>query len=102
MTRNKVERESKPASTPEGREMQLANLAFNLAEKQLRDGTASSSVITHFLKLGTAREQLERAKIEKESKLLDAKVQNIAQVQEQEQLTKAAIDAIKSYTSSSQ
>ena len=47
-----------PAKTPEGRENQLISLAVNLAEKQLQEGTASSQVITHFLKLGTERERL--------------------------------------------
>lgn len=99
--KKKEVKEQRPASTPEAREIQLVNLAVNLAEKQLREGTASSSVITHFLKLATTREQLERAKIEKESKLLDAKVQNISQAQEQELLAKAAIEAMKNYNSGS-
>ena len=42
---------SRPALTPEAREQQLIAKATNLAEKQLDEGTASSQVITHFLKL---------------------------------------------------
>ena len=41
----------KPATTPEGRENEMVSLAIDLAEKQIREGTASSQVITHFLKL---------------------------------------------------
>lgn len=37
----------RPALTPEARENQLISLASDLAEKQLREGTASSQVITH-------------------------------------------------------
>ena len=40
----------RPALTPEARENQLISLAIDLAEQQLRDGTASSQVITHYLK----------------------------------------------------
>ena len=43
----------RPALTPEARENQLIALAVNLAEKQLREGTASSQVITHYLKKST-------------------------------------------------
>ena len=45
----------RPALTPEARENQLVSLAVDLAEKQLREGTASSQVITHYLKLGSTK-----------------------------------------------
>ena len=45
----------RPALTPESRENQMIALAIDLAEKQLQEGTASSQVITHFLKLGTTK-----------------------------------------------
>ena len=54
----------RPALTPEARENQLIYLATDLAEKQLREGTASSQVITHYLKLGSTKEKLEREKLE--------------------------------------
>lgn len=91
------QRESKPASTPEGREQQLVSLAVDLAEKQLRDGTASPSVISHFLKIASRREVLEREILEKQSKLIEAKAENIVKEKEQEALAKAAIDAMKNY-----
>jgi hypothetical protein len=92
---------AKPATTPEGREKQLIALAENLAEKQLRDGTASPSVINHYLKMASSREHLEREMMEKQSKLIDAKVQAIVKDKEQEMLAKAALDAMKNYTSGS-
>ena len=52
-----------PATTPEARENQMVSLAIDLAEKQLAEGTASSQVITHYLKLATSREQLEKEKL---------------------------------------
>lgn len=92
-----TQRASRPASTPDGREQQLANLAIELAEKQLRDGTASSAVITHFLKIASKREVLEREILEKQSKLIEAKSESIVKEKEQEQLAKDAIEAMKSY-----
>ena len=58
-TRKKPKR-IRPALTPEAREDQLIALATNLAEKQLMDGTASSQVITHYLKMGSTKERIER------------------------------------------
>lgn len=47
--------DSMPATTPEARENQLIALAVDLAEKQMREGTASAQVITHYLKLGSTK-----------------------------------------------
>src|SRR5450756_775277 len=63
-----------PATTPRQRENQLIASAIDLAEKQIADGTATSQVLTHFLKLGSGREELERDKLRQENKLLQAKV----------------------------
>lgn len=98
---NNEDKGIKPAREPENREQQLINLAVNLAEKQLRAGTASPSVINHYLKLGSTRETIEREILEKQKKLIDAKADSIVKVKEQEQLAKAAIDAMKNYTPSS-
>ena len=93
---------SKPATNPEAREMQLVNLAVGLAEKQLRDGTASPSIINHYLKIASRREILEREILEKQSQLIEAKAQNINKDREAEELAKAAIEAMKSYNSGGQ
>lgn len=53
-----------PVDSPEARENELIAAAVDLAEKQLRDGTASPSVITHYLKLASSRERLQREKLE--------------------------------------
>ena len=87
----------KPSMTPEGREKQLVELAVRLAEKQLMDGTASSAVIVHYLKIASTREVLEREIMEKQSRLLAAKTQNIDKDRESEGIAKAAIEAMKSY-----
>lgn len=87
----------KPAATPEGRERQLISLAVDLAEKQLTEGTASAAVITHYLKMASKRENLEREILERQSKLLEAKAEAVTSGKENEERTKKALEALKSY-----
>ena len=87
----------RPALTPEARENQMIALAVDLAEKQLIEGTASSQVITHFLKLATSRERLEREKLEKENELLRAKTEAIESAKRVEELYSDALRAMRSY-----
>lgn len=87
-----------PATTPEGREKQLISLAVDLAERQLSDGTASATVITHYLKLATNREQLERQKLAYETELLKAKKESIDSQQRIEELYSNALNAMRSYS----
>lgn len=91
-------RRHKPAISPEARENQLISLAVDLAEQQLIDGTASSQVITHYLKLGTMKEQLEREKLQKENELLRAKTKALQSAQHIEELYTEAIKAMRSYS----
>lgn len=88
----------KPALTPEARENQLISLAVDLAEKQLIEGTASSQVITHYLKLGSTRERIEKEILEKQKELIDAKTKNLHSFDRIEELYKNAIEAMKTYT----
>lgn len=88
----------RPALTPEGREKQLVALAVDLAEQQLRDGTASSQVITHYLKIGSGREKLERERLEEENKLLRAKTKAYESAEELKVLYKDALSAMKRYS----
>lgn len=90
----------KPAMSPEARENQMVGYAVDLAEKQLLDGTASSAVICHYLKLGTEKYKLERAKLEQENKLILAKANQIESAQRTEELHNQVIDAMKSYAPS--
>ena len=88
----------RPALTPEARENQLIYLATDLAEKQLREGTASSQVITHYLKLGSTKEKLEREKLEEENKLLRAKTENLQSQKNVEEAYLKAINAMNRYS----
>ena len=90
-------RKIRPAMTPEARENQMIALAMDAAERQLLDGSASSQVITHFLKLGTERERLEREKLEKENELLRAKTEAIESGEEMKSLYEEAIKAMRNY-----
>lgn len=88
----------KPALTPEARENQLVALAVDLAEKQLREGTASSQVITHYLKLGSTKERIEKEILEKQKDLISAKTEQIKSQKVIEQLYKDAIRAMRVYS----
>ncbi len=88
---------TRPAFTPEARENQLIAAATNLAEKQLLEGTASSQVITHYLKLGSSKERLEKEKLERENELLRAKTEALQSAQRVEELYANALDAMRRY-----
>lgn len=90
-------RKRRPAITPEARENQLISLAVDLAERQLQEGTASSQVITHYLKLGSMRERLEREKLEEENKLLKARTEAMQSAKRVEELYEEAIKAMRNY-----
>lgn len=88
----------RPALSPEARENQMISYAIDLAEKQLIDGSASSQVITHFLRLGTTKAQLEKEKIEKENKLLDVRAKSIESEERRNEIYEKALEAFRSYS----
>lgn len=87
----------RPALTPEARENQLIYLATNLAEQQLKDGTASSQVITHYLKLGSTKEKLEKEILEKQKDLISAKTEALQSAKHIEELYEEAVAAMSRY-----
>lgn len=86
-----------PPLTPEARESQLISLAVDLAEQQLRDGTASSQVISHFLKLGSTRAELEKEKLRSEAELAKTKAENLRAQERQDEMFQKAIEAMRVY-----
>lgn len=88
----------RPAMTPEADENQMVAYAVALAEKQLREGTASSAVICHYLKLGASTAKLEKEKLEKENELLVAKVEALQSSKRVEELYTEAIKAMQVYS----
>lgn len=96
-SRGNQSRPRRPATTPEGREGQLVSLAVDLAEQQLTQGTASAQVISHYLKLGSTREQLEQDRLRQENELLKAKVEQLASTKRIEELYEDALNAMRTY-----
>ena len=91
-------RKIRPALTPEARENQLISLAVDLAEKQLQEGTASSQVITHYLKLGSTKERIEKEILEKQKELISAKTESIKSAKRVEELYEEALKAMRNYS----
>lgn len=96
-TSNASTRKIRPALSPEARENQLISLAVDLVEQRLLDGTASSQEVTHFLKLGSMKERLEREKLEEENKLLRARTENLQSQKRVEELYTKALNAMRNY-----
>lgn len=97
MAARKEKPRRRPAATPEARENQMVSLAVDLAERQMLEGTASAQVITHFLKLGTEREKLERERLRQEIILGQAKADQIASAERVEKLYSQALRAMRQY-----
>ena len=86
-----------PAESLEERENQMIALAIDLAEEQLRNKTASTQVIVHYLKLGSTRGQLENEMLERKTELAGAQVEAIKSEQKREELYEEALRAMSVY-----
>lgn len=91
-------RRTRKALTPEARENQIIAKAMDLAERQIDEGTASSQVLTHFLKLATTRAELEKEKIKHENELLRAKTESLQSAKKMEEVYVKALNAMKRYS----
>ena len=89
---------SRPALTPDGREKQCIALAMDLVEKRLREGTASSAEVCHFLKLGSSTNRLEKEILEEQKKLVVAKTGNLESQKRTDEFYAQVIHSIKEYT----
>ena len=94
---NKVDKQ-RPATSVEARENQLISLAVDLAEQQLLEGTASSQVITHYLKLGSTKERIEKEILEKQKDLIDAKTSSLKSGKRIEEMYESALKAMRNYS----
>lgn len=97
MATSESPKKMRPAISPEAEENQLIALATNLARQQLMDGTASSQVITHYLKLGSTKERLEKELKMEEIKLQRAKTENLKSIKRSEELMEEALRAFRNY-----
>lgn len=96
----KSNRKRPPATTPEARENQMVSLAVDLAEEQLLSGKASSQVITHFLKLGSTKEKIEKEIMLQQRELMQAKTEAIRSAKRVEELYSEALIAMRTYSGS--
>lgn len=92
-----VKRRQAPGRTIEAREQQLARLAYDLVEKKIRDKTATSQELLHFLKTGSSREKIERLKLDHEARLLAAKTEALESQKKIEELYARAIKSMALY-----
>ena len=86
-----------PALTLEGRENQLIAASYDLAEKRILEGTASSQELTYFLKAGSSKMRLELEHLREENKLLRAKTDALQAQVSNEALLEKALKAFRSY-----
>lgn len=66
-----------PPMTPDEQLDSIVNDAYALAEQQIRNGTASPSIILQFLKIGSPERKEELEKLRLENELLKAKAEAI-------------------------
>lgn len=90
-----------PVMTHGARESELISLAMDQAEKQLREGTASSQIVTYYLKLGAERERLEVELMEKQKELMDAKIKAYKSAEDIKELYARALNAMRLYSGES-
>lgn len=88
----------RPALSPEARENRMISLAMDLAEQQLRDGTASSQLITEFVKRGSTKARLEKEILEEQKELMAAKTESLQSAKRIEELYENALNAMRSYS----
>ena len=86
------------ASTPEGRENELIDMAYNEVARRIANHEATSAELVHFLKMGSEKERLERSKIEAEMELQRAKTVAIEEGRSMEAIAKEAMEAFKRYS----
>ncbi len=99
MSKRKTRR--RPATTVEGRENQMISLAFDLAEKRLVDGTATSQEVTHFLKLGSTRERLEQERLRGDVNMMATKAELMESQRRSEEMYADALKAMRAYSGQS-
>lgn len=88
------------ARTAEGRESQCIALSYDLVEKRLREGTATSQETVHFLRMGSPSERKKAELLDKQIAYIDAKIKNLESAEDIKALYADAIQAVTSYRSS--
>lgn len=89
---------ARKARSPEARENQLIDLAVDLAEKQISEGTVSPMVLAHYIRMGSTKERLEREKLKRENEHLQAKIESLQSAKRTDALYEDAIKAFMTYS----
>lgn len=97
ITQEPARRRRKPPTTSEANEQQMIGLAMDLAQRQLIDGSASSQVITHYLRLGSTREYLEQERLRHENALTQERIRSAQEAERREATYEEAIRALRTY-----
>lgn len=84
--------------SPEARENYLINLAYDNAERRLKDGTATSQIVSQLLSLGTTKYRLQLAKMESDIELQKAKTGEIEEKANMSELLERAMEAFTIYS----
>lgn len=87
----------RPATTPEARLNQLVAKAFDLVERRLDEGTATSQETTTLMKYGAPKAELEKQKMQAEIDALRAKIEVMESAKHAEELYANAIKAFATY-----
>lgn len=75
----------------------MISMAYDLVEERLRNGTATSQEVCHFLRLGSMKERKELELMQKKNELMTAKTEALQSAKRIEELYSDAISAFKSY-----
>lgn len=89
-----------PALTPEGMLDKLTKKAFDVANKQLDDGTIAPSTLNALLRFGTAERELQLEAMKSNKKLSDSKIELIESEVKGKGDSEAVISAIRGYAPS--
>lgn len=82
---------------PDARTQQMISLAVDLAEQQLREGTATSQVITHYLKLAAKQTELDIRMAEQHLLLMQAKTKAIETENSEKRDYARVLEAMREY-----
>lgn len=85
------------ALTPEARENQVINRAYDLAERRIIEGTASDTLLSHFLKMGSSKARIEKEILEREKELVTARTEALQSTKRSEEMFAEALAAMKHY-----
>lgn len=87
----------KPVHSVEARESQLVSLAMDLAERRLREGTASSAEVVEIMRWGSKRSKLEQELNETKIELMKAKKEALESTKRIEELFDEAMHQFRRY-----